>query len=454
MLLDLAYARALPIVATNEVYFASPDDYEAHDALLCIAGGTYVTEDNRRRLSRQHFFKTAEQMAELFADLPEALANTIEIAKRCAFRPAGRKPILPRFVAAAPGTSEEEQLALEAAELRAQAAAGLEAAPRHHAPGTGFTADDYAQAARLRDRRDLEDEVPGLLPDRRRLHQVGQVQRHPRGTGARLRRGLGGGLVAHDHRPRSAALRPAVRALPEPRAHLDAGLRHRFLPGPPRRGDPLRAEALRRRPRGADHHARQAAGPRRAARRGARAADAVRAGRQALQADPQQPGQPGDAGAGDRGRAQAAGGPRRRAGGGAAARDRTEARGALPARLHARRRHGHRRPPAQRAGPALSRSQVELPHHAVQLEAGGGGGARQVRLPRPQDADRAAEGRRPDQARPRHRGRPPARSRSTTARPSSCWPRPTRSACSSWKVPACARASSASSPTGSRTSWP
>src|SRR4249920_1059183 len=142
-LLDLAYARALPIVATNEVYFASPDDYEAHDALLCIAGGTYVTEDNRRRLSRQHFFKTAEQMAELFADLPEALANTIEIAKRCAFRPAGRKPILPRFVAAAPGTSEEEELALEAAELRAQAAAGLEERLAATPLATGFTADDY-----------------------------------------------------------------------------------------------------------------------------------------------------------------------------------------------------------------------------------------------------------------------------------------------------------------------
>ena len=127
MLLDLAYARALPIVATNEVYFASPDDYEAHDALLCIADGTYVTEDKRRRLSREHFFKTAEQMAELFADLPEALANTIEIAKRCAFRPQGRKPILPRFVAAAPGTSEEEQLRLETAELRTQAEAGLAA---------------------------------------------------------------------------------------------------------------------------------------------------------------------------------------------------------------------------------------------------------------------------------------------------------------------------------------
>ena len=142
-LLNLAYARALPIVATNEVYFASPDDYEAHDALLCIAGGNFVVEDNRRRLSRDHFFKTAEEMAEQFADTPEALANTIEIAKRCAFRPTGRKPILPRFVAAAPGTSEEEQLRLETAELRAQAEAGLVARLASAPLAPGFTAEDY-----------------------------------------------------------------------------------------------------------------------------------------------------------------------------------------------------------------------------------------------------------------------------------------------------------------------
>jgi DNA polymerase III subunit alpha len=143
MLLDLAYARALPIVATNEVYFASADDYEAHDALLCIAEGRYVVEDDRRRLSREHFFKTAEQMAELFADLPEALENTIEIATRCAFRPTGRKPILPRFVSAGEGASEEEQLAAEAAELKRQAEQGLEARLQSSPLGPGFSREDY-----------------------------------------------------------------------------------------------------------------------------------------------------------------------------------------------------------------------------------------------------------------------------------------------------------------------
>jgi DNA polymerase-3 subunit alpha len=142
-LIQLAYALGLPIVATNECYFAKPDDYEAHDALICIAGGNYVVEDNRRRLSREHCFKSADEMAELFADLPEALANTVEIAKRCAYRPRGRKPILPRFVAAAPGTSVEEQLAIEAEELKTQAEAGLERRLAAQQPAEGFTVEDY-----------------------------------------------------------------------------------------------------------------------------------------------------------------------------------------------------------------------------------------------------------------------------------------------------------------------
>ena len=142
-LLELAYDRRLPIVATNEVYFAAPDDYEAHDALLCIAEGTYVTEDKRRRLPREHFFKTADEMVELFADLPEALENTVEIAKRCTFRPAERKPILPRFVRAPANTTEEQLIELETAELRSQAEAGLQVRLASVPLAPGFTAADY-----------------------------------------------------------------------------------------------------------------------------------------------------------------------------------------------------------------------------------------------------------------------------------------------------------------------
>jgi len=144
-LLQFAYELGIPIVATNEVYFASPDDYEAHDALLCIADGSYVVEDNRRRVSREHSFKSADQMAELFADLPEALASTIEIARRCAFRPTGRKPILPRFVKAGADVGEGELSKLEAAELRAQAEAGLKQRLAANGLAPGFAAGDYAK---------------------------------------------------------------------------------------------------------------------------------------------------------------------------------------------------------------------------------------------------------------------------------------------------------------------
>ena len=142
-LLSLAYELELPIVATNECYFATPDDHEAHDVLLCIAQGKYITEDDRRRVTRQHYFKSADEMVALFADLPEATANTIEIAIRCAFRPKGRKPILPSFVATAPGATEEQRLAAEAAELKRQAEEGLTLRLATHPLADGFTREDY-----------------------------------------------------------------------------------------------------------------------------------------------------------------------------------------------------------------------------------------------------------------------------------------------------------------------
>ena len=87
-----AYANGAPLVATNEAYFPKRDVFDAHDALLCIAEGRYVAEDDRRRLSPDHYLKPQREMAALFADLPEAIENTVEIAKRCAFRPQPRKP--------------------------------------------------------------------------------------------------------------------------------------------------------------------------------------------------------------------------------------------------------------------------------------------------------------------------------------------------------------------------
>ncbi len=113
---EMAYAMEIPLVATNDVYFPRGDMYEAHDALICIAEGAYVDQqDPRRRLTAQHYFKTEAEMLALFADLPEATANTVEIARRCAFMTYRRDPILPRF-------AEDE-----VAELRRQAQEGLQA---------------------------------------------------------------------------------------------------------------------------------------------------------------------------------------------------------------------------------------------------------------------------------------------------------------------------------------
>jgi DNA polymerase-3 subunit alpha len=115
-MVDLAYELGLPLVATNDVYFPKAEMYLAHDAMICISEGAYVDQSQpRRRLTAQHYFKTEAEMATLFADLPEALDNTVEIARRCAFAAYKRKPILPKFA------DDEVQ------ELRRQANAGLQA---------------------------------------------------------------------------------------------------------------------------------------------------------------------------------------------------------------------------------------------------------------------------------------------------------------------------------------
>ncbi|MFT4026140.1 MAG: DNA polymerase III subunit alpha [Novosphingobium sp.] len=94
-LIDLAYARDLPLVATNPAKFGEPHFHSAHDALLCIAHSTHVDAADRPRSNREDWVKSAEMMEELFSDLPEALANTLVVARRCAFAPPKRKPILP-----------------------------------------------------------------------------------------------------------------------------------------------------------------------------------------------------------------------------------------------------------------------------------------------------------------------------------------------------------------------
>lgn len=94
-LIELAYARELPLVATNPAQFAEPHFYRAHDAMLCIANSTHVDAEERLHTNRDAWVKSAPMMEELFADLPEATSNTLVIAQRCAVSPPDRAPILP-----------------------------------------------------------------------------------------------------------------------------------------------------------------------------------------------------------------------------------------------------------------------------------------------------------------------------------------------------------------------
>src|SRR3954454_15560631 len=139
-LVELAYERGIPLVASNEPLFARREDYEAHDALICIAEGRLMVETDRRQLTPEHRFKTRAEMAELFSDLPEAIASTVEIAQRCAFRPRVQAPILPRFSVGSEGAAVDE-----AAELRKRAEAGLEQRISNHGIAPSRTIEDYRE---------------------------------------------------------------------------------------------------------------------------------------------------------------------------------------------------------------------------------------------------------------------------------------------------------------------
>ncbi|MGB3539358.1 MAG: DNA polymerase III subunit alpha, partial [Mesorhizobium sp.] len=140
--IEFAYSHELPLVATNEAFFSAREDYEAHDALIAIAESSVVAADNRRRLSPDNFLKSQTEMAKLFADLPEALENTVEIALRCSYYPQTRKPILPRFTGGDVADADAVVKA-EAEELTRQAWEGLEKRLAVHGPTAGHTVEQY-----------------------------------------------------------------------------------------------------------------------------------------------------------------------------------------------------------------------------------------------------------------------------------------------------------------------
>jgi DNA polymerase-3 subunit alpha len=142
-LLKLAYAKEIAIVATNQPFFPKRDDFEAHDALICIAEGAVVNMEDRRRLTRHHYFKSQSEMIALFSDLPEAIENTIVISKRICFRETTTNPILPRFTESELNAAPEVALQAEYDELERQSEAGLIERLEKYPIAEGYTRKDY-----------------------------------------------------------------------------------------------------------------------------------------------------------------------------------------------------------------------------------------------------------------------------------------------------------------------
>ncbi len=387
-LIDLAYAKGLPLVATNEPFFATADDYEAHDALLCIAGGRLIAETDRDQLTTDHRFKTRAEMAVLFADLPEALASTVEIAERCSFRPTTRKPILPRFTVGAGANAAGAQND-ENEELRRQAEEGLANRLKVHGLSLGTSEEDYR--ARLAFEIDVITRMnySGYFLIVADFIKWAKAEGIPVGPG----RGSGAGsLVAY-------AL--TITDLDPIRFGL---LFERFL-NPERVSMPdfdidfcqdRRGEVI--------DYVQQRYGRDQVAQiitfGTLQARGVLRDVGRVLQMPygqvdkltklvPQNPAAPVTLAAAIARRTEAAGISRRGPGGGARLRRRAAPRGPDPARLYPRRRHRDRRSSAQRTGAALSRSQIRYAGDPVQHEMGRAGWSRQIRLSRAEDADRA-----------------------------------------------------------------
>ncbi len=379
----LAGETSLPVVATHPVQYLRPEDFRAHEARVCIAEG-YVLADPRRprRFTTDQHFRTQAEMAAAFADLPEALANSVAIARRCNLTIPLGKNYLPAFPTP-PGVSIDEH-------LDAEARAGLERR----------LALLYPDAARRDERR--PEYVARLEFETRTIAQMGfpgyflivaDFINWAKGNGVPVGPGRGSGagsLVAYalgitDLDPLRYQLLFERFLNPERVSMPDFDID--FCQDGARSRHRLRQAKVRRRQRRADRHLRHDGGEGRGARRRPRARPAVQLRRRHRQADPVPAGQADHAQAGARDGAAAGRAREERGGGPAAAGARRGARGADAQRRHARGRRADRAGQAHRFLPAV---------HAVGRRRGGvavrqgrrrGGGAGQVRLPRPHDAD-------------------------------------------------------------------
>ena len=154
--IDFALAKNIPLVATNNIYFADAKMTEAHDALICVGEGRYVTETNRPRFNAEHRFKSSSEMKLLFRDIPEALENTLNIARRCMAWSPSRAPILPGFYM----EDEAGNVLSESEALGVKARAGLEYRLERYVYKPGLSDEEKAEIAKpYRERLEFELDV-------------------------------------------------------------------------------------------------------------------------------------------------------------------------------------------------------------------------------------------------------------------------------------------------------
>ena len=231
----IAATLGLPTIVTNDTHYTNPEDADGQDALICVASGKRLADTNRLKFDGGgYYIKSAAEMRELWADGPRRLRQ----------HPRDRRAVQRRVRRVhrrlhGPRRRPRER---DRGELVPQGGVA-----RHRGPLPRRAADPGGQGPR-RDgaRRHLAEGLLRLLPRGRRLHPVVQGQRHPRRPGPWLRSGLDRRLRVEHHRPVSPRARPVLRAVPQPRAPLDARLRHRLRRRPSRRGHQVRHREVRR----------------------------------------------------------------------------------------------------------------------------------------------------------------------------------------------------------------